>query len=238
MKFVCFRLSGETALWRNVYEAIGSFSCLGPAPSALAGLCGAALGFPSPRSQGEPAPDVQALKKQAQGGLQWPVSPQLLEWEKANDCHVACRWRGGMVRRIAWNVNGIKDIHEPENLRMQQQLVSAPDYDVVIRLTDAAAASELAEALSQPAFRLYLGCSCCPAIVREIQLQDEFQQTGGNWAFHVRQNALGEATPLTRHRVGAAQSFDRLAIDGYWIYPTPEMPGVTEADPLTATYCE
>ena len=32
MSILIFELAGEMAMWRNVYESMGSYSCLGPAP--------------------------------------------------------------------------------------------------------------------------------------------------------------------------------------------------------------
>ncbi len=84
MSILIFELAGEMAMWRNVYESMGSYSCLGPAPGNLAGLIGAALGFASPRSQAAVAPDEKQLKALDKGGLPWPLSPELLAWEEAN----------------------------------------------------------------------------------------------------------------------------------------------------------
>lgn len=236
MSLLLFELTGEMALWRNVYESMGSFSCLGPAPSALAGLCGAALGFPSPRSQAAEKPDEKLLQTQWKKGLPWPVSPELLQWEQSNDFHVACRWTGGIPRRVPWNVNGCKEVKVGTNLRMQQQVIEKPSYEVGIRIPEDAA-RKLADALRTPAFPLFLGCSFCPAILRNIRQADALTESNG-WAFHTDRTSLGESTPFSRHvvSVSTGASFERLKIDGYWVYPTPEMPGVLQTDPLIAGY--
>ncbi|MDD3886092.1 MAG: CRISPR-associated protein Cas5 [Victivallaceae bacterium] len=232
---VRFELAGDLALWRNVYDSMGSFSALGPSPSALAGLLGAALGFPSPRSQAAAGGDDAELKKQWRNGLFWPNSPQLLAWERDNDCRVACRWTGGRPRRIAWNVNGCKEISNPENLRMQQQLIEHPAYEVLVRLPEAEAARLMA-ALRRPAFRLYLGSSCCPAIVRVAEFGKEPESCAG-WAFCSSLCSMGEVVPLSRHVV-SPQPVERLRIDGFWVYPTPDIPGKIPADPFVRTWCE
>ena len=82
MSILIFELAGEMAMWRNVYESMGSYSCLGPAPGNLAGVIGAALGFASPRSQAAEKPDAKQLKNWDKAGLPWPVSPELLAWER------------------------------------------------------------------------------------------------------------------------------------------------------------
>lgn len=236
MSLLLFELTGEMALWRNVYESMGSFSCLGPAPSALAGLCGAALGFPSPRSQAAAEPDAKLLQTQWKKGLPWPVSPELLQWEQSSDFHVGCRWTGGFPHRISWNVNGCKEIKAGANLRMQQQVVENPSYEVAVRIPEEAA-RKLAEALREPAFPLFLGASFCPAILRNVRLTEKLPASN-DWAFHTDKTSLGESTPFSRHVVSASDgaTFERLKIDGYWVYPTSEMPGVVQADPLIRGY--
>jgi|GEM_PF-2278774 len=234
MSYLCFELTGDLAMWRNPYESMGSFSCPGPSPANLAGLLGAALGFASPRSQGAGTQDEKALKALTEKGLPWPVSAELLQWQVDNDYHVACRWIGGSLRRIMWNVNGCKEIGKGENLRMQQQVIAAPDYEVVVRLP-AAVARTTADALARPAFPLFLGASFCRAIVRRIAVRETLPD-GGNWA-QVKKTAWGEATPLSRHVVNAEATGERIRSDGYWVYPTPSWPGELQADPLICGYC-
>lgn len=252
MSIVLFELAGELALWRNVYESIGSFSALGPAPSALAGICGAALGFPSPHSAAMENPDEKTLKTQSKNGLVWPVSPQLLAWERDNDVQVACRWLGGYPRRISWNINGFKEVKAFETLRMQQQMIENPRYEAAVRLPSPAA-KELMAALQRPAFRLFLGCSCCPAIVKQVREAETIPESN-TWAFRTEHGAIGEATPFSQHVVPASptskvqhsddkdtsssECYDRVKISGYWIYPTPNFPGMAQNDPFVRTCCQ
>lgn len=230
MSILIFELAGDMALWRNVYDSMGSYSCLGPAPGYLAGICGAALGFASPRSMAAKAPDAKLLKQLDKKGLPWPVSPELLVWEEENDFHVACRWTGGIPVRAPWNVNGCKEIGKLENLRIQQQVIHNPSYEVAVRLPEPAA-GELAKALRQPAFPLALGASFCRAIVRKVRIAEELPESA-SWAFHVDGIPLGEAVPFSRHIVNANECFERIESDGYWIYPTPETPGIRQENPF------
>ena len=235
MRYVVFELTGDMALWRNPYESMGSFSCLGPAPSNLAGLCGAALGFASPRSQGAAAQDEKKLTALSRDGLPWPVSAELLRWEEANDYHVACRWTGGFPRRVPWNVKGLKEIGNNDILRLQQQVIDRPAYEVAVRLAGEAG-GQLVAALGAPAFPLCLGASFCRAIVRDARVQDELPP-GGNWAQR-KAVALGEGTPLSLHVVNAGEGMmERIRSDGYWQYPTPAFAGELQADPLVKGYC-
>jgi len=221
-------------MWRNPYESMGSFSCLGPAPSNIAGLIGAALGLPSPRSLAAGEQDAKKLKLQMQKALPWPVSPELLKWEADNDYNVACRWRGGFPRRIPWNVNGIKEMGKGDNLRLQQQVIEKPSYEVLVRL-ERKEAERTASALKNPAFPLFLGASFCRAIVRNVSVLENIPE-GGDWAMH-KQYVFGEATPFTRHVINAEETFERVVSDGYWVYPEPSCPGEILEDPFVKGYC-
>ncbi|OPY88932.1 MAG: CRISPR-associated protein (Cas_Cas5) [Smithella sp. PtaU1.Bin162] len=234
MAFLFFNLSGDMAMWRNPYESMGSFSSLGPAPSNIAGLLGAALGFPSPRSLAAGQQDSKKLKDQMKKGLPWPVSPELLKWEHDNDYHVACRWTGGTPYRMPWNVNGVKEISKGDNLRLQQQVIEKPSYDVLVKL-NREEADRSATALKNPAFPLFLGASFCRAIVKNIDIMENIPD-GGNWAMH-KQYVFGEATPFTRHVINAEETFERVVSDGYWVYPEPSNPGEILEDPLVKGYC-
>lgn len=235
MSFVRFDLEGDMALWRNYQESMGAYSCLGPAPANLAGLAGAALGFASPCSLGATNPDYRENARLSKKGLPWPVSPELLAWQRENDLHAACRWNGGIPSRAAWNVKGIKEIKPGGTLLMQQQVIMHPRYEVVFRLP-VDECPRLALALRTPAFPLYLGASCCRAIIRSIHIT-ETAPDGEGWAFHTTGGAWGEATPFSRHRVDATASFERIRRDGYWIYPTPEHPGIAAGSPLVRCWC-
>jgi len=236
MHYLVFELTGELAMWRNPYESMGSFSCLGPAPSNIAGIIGAALGFASPRSQAAAEPNEKALKEQAKGGLPWPVSPELLQWQKDNEYHVACRWTGGFPKRLPWNVNGLKDPSSNTNLRIQQQVIENPSYEVALKLS-LEVATRVADALRTPAFPLFLGASFCPAIVKKVRVQEN-RPEGNGWAYQKSAFAVGEATPLSRHVINADECFERIQADGYWVYPTPLWPGEQQPDPFIRGYCE
>ncbi len=236
MNYLSFELSGDLALWRNPYESMGSFSCLGPAPSNIAGLLGAALNFAAPRSQAyEDENGSKELQALAKNGLPWPISPQLLKWEEENDFHVACRWLGGFPRRIPWNVNGLKEFRHGENLRIQQQVIENPKYQIVIHLAEGV--EIVAAALKNPAFPLYLGASFCRAIIGRIEPLEKFPSSN-NWAQR-KSTAIGEATPLSKHVVNAGQRgvVKRIVSDDYWMYPTPAFAGERQNEPMIKGYC-
>ena len=210
-------------MWRNPHECNGSFSTVGPAPSHISGLIGASLGFASPWSQGATNPDMKKFEKMKKGGLSWPVSEELLIWLEQYDFHVACRWNGDYLpKRIQWNVNGLNNVKSTkDNLRIQQQVLLNPSYEVAVRINDGDVADKLAKHLKEPSFKLYLGASFCPAFVKKAQLQDEID-VGKNWAFVDENPVYGEATPLFKHVVNPEETFERLVSDGYWVYPMDE----------------
>ncbi len=235
MSYLIFELTGDMAMWRNPYESMGSFSCLGPAPSSIAGLIGAALGFASPRSQGAIEQDEKHLQMLNQKGLPWPVSSELLRWEEANDYHVACRWKGGFPKRISWNVNGYKEFSKNDNLRIQQQVIEKPYYEIAIKLNSAKSLSDVEKALLCPAFPIFLGASFCRGILRNVKISETFFSEE-NWAMK-KDVAWGECTPLSLHVVNQEEVFERIISDGYWLYPTPDFPGEIQADPFVRGYC-
>lgn len=235
MNLLLFELSGDLAMWRNVYESMGSFSCIGPAPGNLAGLFGAALGFASPRSQAAENTDQELLKCEWKKGLPWPLSPELLAWEEANDLKTACRWTGGFPARVPWNINGCKEINKSENLRLQQQVILNPRYDVAVKLAEETEARRLKDALQCPAFPLCLGASFCRAIVRNVRLADAIPD-GKRWAFRSGSGSLGEVVPLSRHIVDPAENFERIVSEGYWVYPVPDNPDRMDTDPFERTW--
>ncbi|MDD4818064.1 MAG: CRISPR-associated protein Cas5 [Victivallaceae bacterium] len=230
MSILLFELAGDMAMWRNVYESMGSYSSLGPAPGNLAGLIGAALGFASPRSQAAAGQDWKQLKALDRKGFPWPVSSELLSWERENDFHVGCRWTGGRPRRLPWNVNGKKKLKSAKTLRIQQQVIESPRYEVAVRLS-APEALRVAEALLTPAFPLCLGASFCRAVVCNVRVAESLTDSP-DWAFRADSAVAGESVPFSRHIVNADQCFERIRSDGYWIYPTPDQPGVIAAEPL------
>lgn len=230
MRIVLFTLTGDLALWRNVYDSIGSYSTLGPAPSALAGLCGSALGFVSPRSFAAQPDSPPPRKGWKSSDAVWPASPDLLQWLVNQEVMFACRWTASYPKRINWNVNGLKEIGNSTNLRMQQQAIESPGYEVAVRLVDSGA-EELAAALKTPAFRLFLGCSHCPAIIRNIQIVETLPESS-DWAFHCTEPVPGETVPFSQLSLSGLTTGNRLVISGYWVYPIPGIPGIRQKDPF------
>jgi len=226
--YLAFILEGDLALWRNAYEPVGSYSCLGPAPSQIAGLLGAAMGMLSPRSHAAltDAQTLKRLRRLRRNGLPWPVAPALLQWEEAYDYAVACRWLGGVPRRIPWNVNGVKEMtrpFDPQPLRLQQQVIDRPRYEVLVRLNDRGAVAGLAQALRNPRFPLFLGAAFCRAIVRSVRVLDEppTPKSEESWAYRREEITAGETVPFFCHVVNAEETFERVVADGFWVYPTP-----------------
>lgn len=230
MAYLDFTLEGDMALWRNPYEPVGSYSSLGPAPSQIAGIIGAAMGFASPRSYAATDVDSRELNKLRKKGLVWPVSPDLLRWQEEEDYSVACKWCGGFPKRFQWNVNGYKALSggdSEENLRLMQTVVDSPKYEVLVRLQNMTAAQQVASALRQPSFPLYLGTSFCKAIVQNIEVAESIGQIASDenpWAYWVEDLTIGEAVPFSRHIVNDRDSYERIASYGFWVYPTPAHP--------------
>ena len=188
--YLRFKLAGDMAMWRNYHEANASYSSVLPAPSNIAGLCGAALGFASPRTY--------ASKEKLNKKKVWEVSRELLDWQRRYDLHLAVRWSGGKIFRSTLNVNGIKLIGEQgPPLQLQQHVIEEPEYDVVVRLTNDDALVELEKALHEPSFPLCLGASFCRAIIEKIEVNDK-KPENSNWAF-VSTSTFGEYVPLSRH---------------------------------------
>ncbi len=236
MAYLTFELKGDMAMWRNPYESMGSFSSLGPAPSNLAGLFGAALGFATSKSQALELHDDKKSRQLDKRGLPWPVSAELLEWQKRIDLKVACRWNSTFPKRVAWNVNGCKEIDPAkDNLRLQQQVIDAPCYEVAAELPKEEV-SKLTEALREPAFPLCLGASFCRAIITNITVSDEMPQRG-NWAFHTSGFAVGDSVPFSQHVINAEESCERIKSSGFWVYPLDESNSEVVENPFVKTYC-
>ena len=223
---MCFSLKGDIALWRNPYEPMGTFSSLGPAPSHLAGMLGAAMGMATPHSIGSGRRNDAALKHFRKKGLFWPLSEELLQWQERNNYAIAVRWLGKIPKRISWNVNGIKGFKGSDsstNLRILQQIIENPEYEVLIRLNNRDAVKKAGKAIRNPAFPLYLGASFCRAIVenvREIEAPQVVSE-GNAWAYRTEKLTVGECTPFTQHVVNQKECFERISCDGFWVYPTP-----------------
>ena len=120
---------------------------------------------------------------------------------------------------------------------MQQQVIMDPKYEVAVALRDEAELERLACALRQPAFPLYLGTSFCRAFIRNCRVTDRRPDGAeANWAYRAEKAALGESTQFSLHDIHAEETAERLSIKGYWIYPTPELPGIRLEDPLVVGY--
>lgn len=246
MHVLTFQLSGDLALWRNPYEPVGSYSALGPAPSNLAGLLGAVMGWAGPRSYAmiEPhsneAEQVKKTRKKGAIGPVWPVAPDLLAWQKTQDLHLACAWLGGNPRRISWNVNGYKNT-DMENLRLQQQVIVRPCYRVAVGLKEETAADELAMHLRSPVFPVYLGESAFRGIITNIARVEDAGVNAAphGWAYRVEHLGLGELMPFSRHVVASAEPSKRVVTEGFWTYPTPlHAPPVQAEIPWVQAYAE
>ena len=236
MTYLTFELKGDMAMWRNPYESMGSFSCLGPAPSNLAGLLGAALGFATSKSQALTVHDDKKSKQLDKKGLPWPVATELLLWQKKVNLKVACRWIGGYPKRIGWNVNGCKELDPAkDNLRLQQQVIESPHYQVVVKIPQPEA-EKLTTALRNPMFPLSLGASFCRAMILNILIVEEIP-TAGNWAYHKDGFAVGDATPFSQHVINCEETGERIKSTGYWVYPIDESMAEKQADPFVQTYC-
>lgn len=232
---VLFELQGELAMWRHVEDAKGAFSCLGPAPSSIAGICGSAMGMISPLSPGfaqkeedvtveaksmsgaRNKPDSLAKKKKDRyvNRTLWPVSPDLLRWQSVNDYHVACALLNN-PRRKAYNLNGLKHAQEWGNLRMQQSIILDPHYLVAVSLSSQAAAGFLVEALRVPKFKIYLGATFCPGWISGVTLASSLPDRNDISFARVTED-LGrfDTIPLTKHVIGG---FPRILSEGYWAY--------------------
>ena len=206
---ILFRLWGELALWRSFEDPTGNFSCAGPAPSNIAGICGAALGMVAPKN----IASQRVEDKQNKSNLRWPVSQALLSWEQQEDYHVGCSLESP-IRRIKYNVNGFKMSTGFDTLRSQQVVLHQPSYRVAVRLKTQAKAIELAEALKHPAFPIFLGASFCRGFVSEVCLTATLPATTP-WASHTEAMGGLDSTPLSCHVLSGAPRIRRV---GYWDY--------------------
>lgn len=226
MHVVTFQLSGDLALWRNCYEPVGSYSGLGPAPSHIAGLLGAVMGWASPLSYAaqkeatKQKPDNKKTKKKAIGPI-WAVAPSLLDWQKEQDVHLACAWIGGNPRRTAWNIKGFKDANM-ETLRLQQQVIVRPSYMIAVALKEDEAADALTRRLRCPLFPVFLGESAFRGILTNVdRAAFDPRKAPYGWAYRTDKLGLGEQMPFTRHYTEHSSHNRRIGIDGFWVYPTP-----------------
>jgi CRISPR-associated Cas5-like protein len=214
MNLLAFILHGEMALWRNPEDSVGNLSCLGPAPSHLAGIVGAAFGWSSTNRVFPPKCLVT-----------WPVAEELLAWGREHRPKVACRLLSA-ARRTSLNVNGFKNAQTLEYTRLQQSVLHEPRYEVVLGLQSGAAAEALRLALLNPAFRVFLGSSFCPAfILNPARTEPTKTACWARWTEDIQ----GDSTPFTRHVLDTKTQV-RISKSGYWNYRNP--PEVALADSL------
>lgn len=217
MHIVSFKLSGELAMWRHVEDAKGSYSCLGPAPSNIAGICGAAFGFASPVS-------VAGLNRRGSGERNssrsrderrplWPISSELLLWQEEVDYHIACALTS-RLRRSSYNVNGYKLATEWGNLQMPQSVLIEPEYQIAVGVKEREQAIRLRTALENPIFPIYLGASFCRGFITDVCLLEQLN-SNVRWAQRVPSFGDPEATPFSTH---VTCGFPRITTDGYWNY--------------------
>jgi hypothetical protein len=212
-------------MWRHPSEALGHFSAAGPAPSALAGILGAAFGCKYPQKITTTKKDKKKGEKSSPEeepvpsmGPPRPVSPELLMWLKTNHVEVACRILTP-ITRISTSVNGVKNIREgygsvTQSFRLQRKSLESPEYEVLVKIKESAA-SELFEALQRPHFPIYLGDSNHPGKILTPKILTENPEDA-NWAFHSEDLLQEEYQWNTKLGLGK----DRLIRDGYWNYPS------------------
>jgi hypothetical protein len=198
-----FKLTGEYALWRHLGDPLGAYSCPGPSPSHLAGILGAAMGFPNATTQGS-----------AKGN--WPVSKQLLEWQQANDYHVACKLLTAAIR-VPYRTNGVKGVLDWVTLRMNQYPVARPTYLVRISLNSDEELENLFGHLKKPIFSIFLGSTQFPGFIESPRLIQGSELDSNGWAFWYAE-AIEDYSFCTKHDVTEDA---RIVVDGYWIYPDP-----------------
>lgn len=206
-------LQGTIALWRNPEDSVGSISCLGPAPSHISGILGAAMGY---SSMGFNRP----FKATKSTGFEWPVAEQLIAWGKNHHPKVACRLLQ-MPERFNLDFIGPKtlnlaDPHHKTKIassgRFTQVVLDNPAYELVIQIEDF---SVLQQALREPVYRICLGAQSCPGFISNVHITDASDE--GNWA-KWSPVLTGDATPFTQHLLG--QTVQRIRKNGYWNYDT------------------
>jgi hypothetical protein len=197
-EYLRFLLSGQSALWRNPEDGVGSISCLGPAPSQLSGIIGAVFGFSSTNRRFKARGD-------------WPVAPELLAWGRENRPRIACRLLN-FPQRFELNFIGPKQLGSFETGRFEQTLLASPLYEVAISLAEI---DRLETALRAPVFRIGLGSQSCPGFIRRVGRTGDYAANWAQWT----EEAAGDTTPFTRHLLN---SEIRIQRDGYWNYLPPK----------------
>lgn len=155
-RIILFEMFAEQALWQLPSEALARWSAPLPAPSALAGILGAAMGF---RQSGNSAKT---------GG--WEVSQEWIKWIDETRPEVAVALVTPLKRK-SLNTNGLKTPAElpasaggSSTLRILQTFLEEPRYKVAVRV--GSGDTELLSALQNPSFPIYLGNThCCGKII-------------------------------------------------------------------------
>lgn len=227
-KVVVFELFGERALWQLPSEALARWSAALPAPSALAGILGASLGF---RQSGRPAKS---------GG--WETSQDWLSWIAAACPEVAVALMTP-VKRQSMNTNGLKTPAElpassggTSTLRILQTFLEEPSYKVAVRLDKGEA--ELISALKNPKFPIYLGNThCCGKILnpRVVLAGDSSAETHAPWALWSASLPDAEYNWCSRMDISGGQ---RLKNDGYIHLPPDSTAGLLEEKHWLKTWAE
>lgn len=197
---VTFELQAQSAFWQNPRESMTRLSSPGPSPSAIAGILGCALGFPAVRVKQKAPP-------------YWRVSPELLAWQEAVDCRVACAWTGPRMQipRFSHSVKLIKKLGESTPALQEQVLIWSPSYLVGVQLQEGEDA--LAEALRAPRWRVYCGYRDSPAWITNVSLTNREAFWATPCASHF------EGTPISRHVVNDAETGERIELaKDFWEY--------------------
>lgn len=202
---ITVEMHGGCGFFRNPLESGTQYSSPGPAPSAIAGFAGIALGFRS-----------QSAGPQA-GPIPWPVAADLLEWLRKTNCRVAAAWIGGSptIQRRSHNVNAIKDAFRGNPgecfVRQEQVLVWKPSY--LIAFDAGEAEEELERALREPYWRPYFGSRNSPAWFTAVSRTPR----AARWARICKDPQDG--TPITQTVINAQEAGERLVLrDTFWDY--------------------
>lgn len=210
---IVIRMEGEKGLWKHTGVPFARVSSVGPAPSHLVGIAGAALGF-----VGRERPPK--AKKGEVFTRSWALPKDLERFVMEEDVHVGMAWNGADRRPLfrRHNVNGWKKTTGEERVRIDQTLVWKPAYCFAFRTKTTAGEERLVAALRNPSFRTFFGASFCPAFITDVTVIDEGASVEGvQWA-GFSETLNGSVTPLTRHILPFHPSHGRLESKGFVDY--------------------